>query len=564
MIGKLRQLAADPTLRHWLAARILGRASPPPAFRPHRPPYLYDVPSGARPAGAVTTRTFPKPLQPIELPLPGKTATVIPGAAAAFYSRAFRDTETLLAVHRFAWVPVLADAEPAWVVALWDAWRERFATPDESWAWHPYTAAERAVNLLGFFRRHGWPGSADETRALLAAHAPVVAARLEYFGERNTGNHLANNGRGLFVLGSELGMPGFADLGARILIEEARRIFAPSGILREGSSHYHLLYARNYVEAWLCARRHGHGAATSLEAIAKRAIAVIPRLCLKGGLPLIGDISPDCPPEHLAAFLPENSAKKGWAARLDTDELRAFISLRDSTAPVESDSLAADGWLRADFGDWSGLWHMAPGGWSTMPGHGHQDGGAFELHWHDTPLFVDLGRGAYGETGEAALYRSSRVHNGLAVDDADPYPPNKPYYDDVFRRREGGPPPSFVRDPAGVSLTFGGYARLGVPIVRRRWGFSRDHLTIADSVEGRGTHTVIRRLHTPWPCEIAGDAVLVRGPTGTFRVAAENTQPMLAATTRWTAYGVGTAAYAISFVNRARLGWSGALHVEHA
>ena len=75
---------------------------------------------------------------------------------------------------------------------------------------------------------------------------------------------------------------------------------------------------------------------------------------------------------------------------------------------------------------WSGLWFLSPEGWSPMPGHGHQDAGGFEVHWKDTPLFVDVGRGAYGDDGEAALYRSALVHNGLTLDDLDPYPPHKP------------------------------------------------------------------------------------------------------------------------------------------
>ena len=456
MIGKLKQLANDPTLRRWLTARALGKASPPPAFTPHRPPYLENGPipaavPGAAPAAGVRVAA---PTGSLSLPLPDVTVTVTPGDESALFTHAFADTETLLAAHRFAWLPILGEAaDPAWVAALWTAWRARFATPDDSWAWHPYTAAERAVNLLSFFRRRGFPEPAAETRAVLAAHAPAITRRLEYFGEHHTGNHLANNGRGLFALGLELAMPAYADLGARILTEEAKRILTPSGALREGSSHYHLLVARNYAEAWLWARRHGHGAAAALESILARALAVVPHLYLKGGLPLMGDISPDCPPEHLAAFAPGDAATTGWGALLAADERAAFLALKTRGAPAAP---IFDGWLRLDAGDWGGLWHTAPGGWPMMPGHGHQDAGSFEVHWRDVPLFVDLGRGTYGENGEAALYRSALVHNGITLDDADPYPPNKPYYDDAFRRRESGPLPVLENNMNEVALSFGG------------------------------------------------------------------------------------------------------------
>ena len=256
-LRKLRQVARDPELRRWLAGRILGRWPGEPAFTPHRPPYLAD----ALPLAAEAPDP-PAPFQPLDasvpeaplmLSLPGEDVRVDPGGERDLFERSFADTETLLALHRFAWVAV-GDPDPAWVSALWGAWAERFATPSEDWPWHPYTAAERAVNVLGFARAHGLPGRPGETLGLLAAHGPAIARRLEYFGDHHTSNHLANNGRGLFLLGLELGLRSAADTGGRILITEADRIFHSSGVLREGSSHYHCVLTRNYVECWLAAR----------------------------------------------------------------------------------------------------------------------------------------------------------------------------------------------------------------------------------------------------------------------------------------------------------------------
>ncbi len=566
MIGKLRQLASDATLRRWLLARAFGGTAPPPGFIPHRPPYIADAISPAEPGATVipfVESASSAPKVPIVLPLAGIRVGVNPTDPSAVFARDFTDTESLLALHRFAWIPVMgASADSAWVAALWRSWRARFAAADDSWAWHPYTAAERAINILRFARRHGLPAPIGDTRDVLAAHAPAIAARLEYFGDHHTGNHLANNGRGLLALGLELGLPVYADMGAKILIEESRRIFRPSGILREGSSHYHLLLTRNYADAWLWARRHGHPSAAQLESILRRALAPMPHLCLPGGIPLIGDISPDCSLGYLTPFLPGGDAERGWGALLDDDERIAFRSLRDSVAACSNDALAADGWLRADVGDWSGLWHLAPGGFAPMPGHGHQDTGSFELHWQSVPLFVDLGRGAYGEGGEAALYRSALVHNGITLDDADPFPPNKPYYDDAFRRREGGPLPILARESDGVRLSFGGYGRLGAPSVSRRWRFALTEFFLEDRIEGRGRRRIARRLHTPWPTNIVDDRAVVRTPAGDFRAYAEGFTPALKPASRWTAYGEGTPATAIVFERAAALPWGGILRVE--
>ena len=555
---RLSEVARDPELRRWLAGRFLGRWPGEPAFTPHRPPYLTPALPLAQeapdPPAPFTALDAAPPNSPLVLFLPGADVHVDPGDEAALFDRPFADTETLLALHRFAWVP-LQDPDPTWVNALWRAWAGRFAVPGEGWPWHPYTAAERAVNMLRFARAHGLPGRPRETLELLAAHGPAIARRLEYFGDHHTSNHLANNGRGLFLLGLELGLRCATDMGGCILLEEGARIFHPSGVLREASSHYHCLATRNYVECWLAARAHARPEAAALEALAGRALSVIPELTLAAGMPLVGDISPDCPPDFLDGR---------WTGLLAEEDARAVADLLRQQGRVDTGALAAAGWRRAGFGPWDGLWHAAPSGWSPMPGHGHQDCAAFELHYGAERVFVDPGRGAYGETGEAARYRSGAVHNTLLIDGHDPYPPNRPYYTDVFRHRFG-PPPETTRTDAGIEMTHHGYRRLtGVGAVTRRWAFSERGFTLNDRVEGTGSgRTIMRILVTPHDVSEAGGGLTIQGESAAWwiRYDGECTlQPM----TCWRAYGRGAPATAIEIAASASLPWEGALTVEAA
>ncbi len=570
-IRKARQVLTDPVLRQWLVGRVAGRWPGAPTFTPHIPPYLEGVPPLTAEApdesGHLGELSADPPSSPIELPLAGETVCVEPGGEGELFRRRFDDTETLLALHRFAWLPVIGDGAEAahvreWVGALWAAWRKIHGTPGENWAWHPYTAAERAVNILAFARRHGLPGPKAETIAILAAHAPAIAARLEYFGDHHTSNHLANNGRGLSLLGLELGLPRCAQMGARILIEEAGRIFLPSGVLGEGSSHYHLLLARTYADAWLAARRHRRPEAERLAGITARALAVIPHLTLPGGLPLIGDISPDCPPEFLACLAPGTATGNGWVAGLDDEDKNAFVALRDNAPTADNPSMAADGWLRAEFGPWTGLWHATPRGWAPMPGHGHQDTGGFEIHFGAEPVFIDIGRGDYGETGIAVYDRSAQAHNTLLVDGLDPYPPNRPYYDDGFRHQVTGPPPHLGGDRDGVTLRHSGYSRLAdVGAVERHWTFSDGALSILDRVEGTGQHRIERLLHTPHPVHRTVGGLVIQGAETAYRITADgplSTGPA----TRWRAYGVGDGATVIRIHNQAQLPFQAVLKVE--
>ncbi len=560
-LRKLRQLTEDPVLRRWLVGRLLGRWPGEPPYQPHRPPYLSNI--SALPPGPVAAdfAELPAapPREPLALSLAGQSVTIEPGDEVALFDRQFDDIEDYLALHRFAWLPVAGDdIDPAWFGALWKAWRNAHGTPDAGWSWHPYTAGERLVNVIGYGRRHGLPAPLADTLAVLGRHGPAIFERLEYFGEHNTGNHLANNGRALFLGGLALGIDDWAGIGGDILCSEARRIFSASGVLKEGSSHYHLLLARSYAECWLAAKATRRPETDALAAITAAALSVIPALSLPGGLPLIGDISPDCPPRHLGGLI-DTDSHDGWIGLLAPSERQALLDLMAGTVVGDP---RPDGWLRADIHDWTGLWHCAPGGWPHMPGHGHQDCGAFELHYGGEAVFIDAGRGAYGEVGEAARYRAAGVHNTLTIDGADPYPANRPYYNDAFRRAIGGPPPVLERRDNIITLRHGGYGRLpGGGDVLRTWSLKPGGLGIIDQVAGRGRHRVRRNLVTALAVTQEGEDIVIAGRNHTFRVSGD-VRPEISTITAWQAYGQGVPATSICFNVSATLPWQGHINVS--
>jgi hypothetical protein len=545
-LRKLQQVASEPVLRKWLVGRLLGKYAAEPAYQAHYPPYLSDALPLApeQPDCTLAGLSARAPEKAIVLSLASESLGLEPDQEAGLFDHTFADTETLLALHRFAWLPMAGeDMSPAWVNAIWSAWRAKYGTPDDNWAWHPYTACERVINILAFAQRHGLPGRRDDTLAVLANHAPAIAARLEYFGDHHSSNHLANNGRGLFMLGLALGMPNCTNMGGRILTEEAKRIFLPSGILREGSSHYHALLTLNYAAAHRAALKHKRPEAGILGEVVGRACSALKILALPGGMPLVGDISPDCPPT------------------LVMDGLQEMLA---AAPDVDKAALENDGWLRFDDDLWSALWHSAPEGWSHMPGHGHQDCGSFEVHYAGHPVFVDPGRGAYGETGDAALYRSAQTHNTLTIDSQDPFPANKPYFDDVFRWAICGAPPHLTRTDTGIKLVHSGYMRLrAVGNVCRNWAFHNATLTIDDTVEGGGTRYVERILCTPLNVIRREDSLILGNGDVSFRLEFDpGIEPVLIKGTHWTSYGEGLPATFIHLKAHCPLPWRGTLSLR--
>lgn len=556
---KFRQLAADPVLRAWLLGRTFGRYPAPPAVARHQPPYAADqlpLPTETAMPECIGVEAPQGDMSgTCTLPLPGREVSLDPTAPATFFDLPCPDLETELARHRFAWLPLVDHVPPGCFAALWNTWRDRFMSTD-GWHWHPYTAAERAINIIDGARRFGAPAPAGALAANLAQHAPQIAARLEYFGPHDTSNHLANNGRGLYRLGAALDLPKARALGFDILRHEAARIISPGGTLREGSTHYHSLYARNYLDVWLAALRHGHAKeACVLERTAMRLLAAAKALALPGGLPLIGDISPDCPPAFLAGI---GDGACAWTATLtpeDRDRVRALAAQSPATGIA---ALQDDGWVRFDHDRWSALASAPPAGWPFMPGHAHQDMGSAEIHLDGVPLFIDPGRGAYGEDGDAALYRSAAVHGALRIDRTDPYPPNKPYYTDAFRERIAGPA-TIARHDDGFTLMHGGYRRLGVGAAHRRWRFGDDSMRIEDAVTGTGQHGVERALVTPLSVTVDGGAAIVGGRV---RVLADAITPRLDPVTVWSAYGIGTPGTRIVFETMQKLPWSGSIDIK--
>jgi len=521
-------------------------------FTPHRPTYLKNLPDiilkDPKPPQTFNKTQFSTVDHSLKLKLPGQTIHIDADKTATPFQTTYKDIETLLALHRFAWVPVTGDSvNPAWVDRLWRTWCELYEQPDDSWAWHPYTAAERVINIIDFAQRHGLPGEPEKTLSILARHGPAIAKRLEYFGEQNTSNHLSTNGRGLYRLGLALGLSDCIGRGADILLKEADRIFLPSGVLREGSSHYHLLLTRNYADAWLAAREHKRAEERPLREIVKRALAIIPHLCLPGRFPLIGDISPDCPPDFLAGLY---SHTTGWMSQLSEDSRQALTKLIGETTPVSQKSLTADGWLRVDYEPWASLFYFAPDGWAAMPGHAHHDIGSFELHYKTDPLFIDLGRGTYGENGEAGYYRSGQAHNNVLVDHQDPYPPNKPYYNDAFRRSVCGDSPSMNVTEDRIHLQHAGYSRLrGVGTVERSWHFTKNGFNVTDQINGSRRHLITRLLHTQLPVDKTPTGVLISGFCADYIV--ETDIPItIKSTTAWQEYGVGKPATSLVFERR--------------
>ena len=577
-IGDLARRAyalwADETLRRWLIERSLGRTTRAGAAQRHHPPYLPQADLRWEHPVTLDNHCFPsdRPVHDVQtrgaINLHGHDISYFVAAPSNRIFAESEDLEFTLAVHRFAWVPRhMARLSDLDLGRVWDWWLGEFMSRDDTWAWHPYTAGERMLNILDVLGTRRIDVVEQTLASCVNRHLDYIFKGLEYFGDA-TGNHLTNNGRALYRIGLAIGDERSIESGLTILRMETRRILDDHGFLREGSTHYQLLITQWLLDVWRSAARGARAEVDELAALALRALSASRYLVMGGGYPLFGDVSPDrCPADLSDLVLPDHMVATSWLARLPETDREAIRAL-EVPPPVgssENAELEAD-WKKSRWADWTFLTHVPNNGWNPIPGHGHQDLTGFELHRNNEAVVIDPGRGRYGEMGESYFYRSALVHSVVAIDGLAPYPLNRALYSSEFRESVVGQTPVCVKeDEAGTwTLSHAGFSRLpGVGQAQRRWSHDaeRDSIVIADDIAGTRSCTVTRRLITPLRTESGPNGVKLIGRTGSYLIAGEGTVSIRPLTI-WTAYNEGQAGSSIEWAIKTILPFSSSLTIS--
>lgn len=418
----------------------------------------------------------------------------------------FTDPEDQFAAHRFGWVlPVLArhgrlGAAPLAELALrWQ--REHPPDPDAS-GWDSYSVAERVVHWCYLLAV-----TADgQTEAALVdgirEHALLLRDRIEFRGEA-TNNHLINDGRALYHAGVVSDDLVLRSLGRHLVDYGAAHMFV-AGFLREGSSHYHLLLCRTFVELWTLAQAVGDaGWAEVLRGQVDSMTRAARFFDTQGGPRLFGDLSPDFEPAFLSGLAlggrPEPSsgeeAEPQWNGLLGGSE----DALGAETA---SPSQAAEaGYYRASGGDWECAAFVNPEGHVPTWSHAHADLGSFVLDWRKMPLLVDGGRATYRPSPLGDYGRSVRSHNALSIDGHEPCVTHGlngivPLLGRAYYYR----PPRVELDVSEgrgrLRLAHDGFGRLGDGVSHARDVLlDGERCRVTDAIGGRGRRTIETFFH---------------------------------------------------------------------
>ncbi|MBN4056244.1 heparinase II/III family protein [Rhodothermus sp. AH-315-K08] len=324
-----------------------------------------------------------------------------------------RDPEQAFFVHRFSWLYEVLFRSPdvETVAACWELvrhWIRRYPLNAAPHRFDSYSISERVVVWLYLYRytaAYAPPGP-DVTSTLVSSiqeQLKHLAAQLEFRGPE-TNNHVLNNARCLYVSGVALGLGNLTQLGRDLFLTEYHTVFEGAEYL-EGSSHYRLLTTKNILDVREAALIEGDGQfLRSLNEYVEGPLARCREL-FESGFPLLGDVSPDAPPEWLDGMPFSNHSSKN----------SPFFGLHGYNLP-ETEPLVR--------GEKTTLLHLSGNPfavWATVrnggvPCHGHNDNGSVVVHLRRDPLIIDLGRTSYLDSSLGRGQTGAPAHNMPLVD----------------------------------------------------------------------------------------------------------------------------------------------------
>lgn len=358
------------------------------------------------------------------------------------------------------------------------AWIARWVRenpPIDGTGWEPFPISQRTVSWI----KWALAGEVLDHEILdsLATQLRWLRRRIEY---HLLGNHLFENGRGLFMggcffAGAEAGE--WQALGHHLLEREIREQVLGDGGHFELSPMYHALVLEGLLDTLNVAATYGVEPPAGAPEAAARMLDWLDAMSHPDGrIALLND----------AAFdeAPTPASLRAYARRLGLPETRF--------SPA-SMLLADSGYARLVSGPLTVIADAAPIGPDYLPGHAHADTLSFEMSVGTRRVIVDSGTSTYAIGPERDRQRGTLAHNTVAVDGCNS--------SDVWAGFRVGQRARVLdrrfesaSDGCVLEASHDGYLRLGV-VHRRVWHLSGGQLRILDRLEGGGERRVTALLH---------------------------------------------------------------------
>jgi hypothetical protein len=484
----------------------------------------------------------PAPVECVVGVLPRRSLTLTSGSLEirdpSEWRHEFDDVERTVSLHRWNWLLRGLTDDPTPLaredgLTLMRSWIAE-CLEDGALSRDVYSTGERIVNGSIFLLVTGSGALPSDIVDAFRVMGRQVAQNIEYLGPGLTGNHAFNNARAILFAGLIGDSPEAVDLAEAIARERLATLVTADGFMREGSSHYQFLFTRWILEMLWIAERHRHARFVAL--LTPYAARLVERCWFflvqqpttkRWQIPLIGDVSPDFPPEWLIGLpwtslarrvyqpeiMPAAPEQRGWFNLFGPVE--DGITLADHTSGV----FPASGWFRVEQGPWTVFVRAEQIGGALMASHKHADLGSFVLFENGAPIFVDIGRLDYTLSPLSRYGRAAAGHNTILIDELGPPPDGPTWLAAGYARVKADVAVTFAGEETVVSIKHDGFRRLDETLSHeRRLRLTRNRFVVEDRLEGLGARHVRTRFHFAPGAELQSAATdrKLDGSRGTF------------------------------------------------
>lgn len=435
----------------------------------------------------------------------------------ATWDLVFDDVEKTIALHRWGWLlRGLSDFDDMLSydqgVGLMRSWLSACALRKDLLE-DAYSTAERIANGALFLKLTGDGTIPEDIRQSFQSMARSVALQLEYLPGNQTGNHAFNNGRGIFIAGVIASDQDMISLANAIFRERLPLLVTQDGFLREASTHYHFLVTRWVLEIWWFAEAYQQ--VETEEIIGEYATKLVEQCWFflvrseetgAFDIPLIGDISPDFPPDWLLS-LPWSSLATTHYKRRD---MPRFIGKQQGWASLfgllkgDSDVLEnvttyfpQSGWYRLSHGGLT-LYCFAESTDGTLrANHKHDDLCSFVCFYRGEASIIDCGRLDYAPSIYGRYGKSINAHNSLTVDGMSPSVEPKSWVTSAYSAVRVTTSVSECESGIRLVLEHDGFRRIAGKRVThcRKLILGRGSLVVEDALGGVESLDVRLRFH---------------------------------------------------------------------
>jgi hypothetical protein len=346
-------------------------------------------------------------------------------------------------------------------------------------AWEPYSACERVANLLVFLAATqtatGARGIPLPLRRFLQDSLTWILQHLEYYGPRETNNHILNNARAIVLASVALEDTAARAAGMQVFRQCLPGLIMEHGFLRERSTHYQVIVLNWLLDAWSFLRvaEDAEAERKFLGGYVESMIGATAVICShdNGLVALIGDVSPDLTPVR------------------SVERLRFLYADVSSVAlQAASAALLTDGWFRIGSQKSVILGNFPTGLFPVgFPTHGHADLTSFVWTQGGKEILVDRGRYRYTADSVSAFQKRASGHNVPLVNGF------APLCESLIPEGHWWPLPYAAAQleasvsGASVTMAHDGFAR-ATPVRRhsRALTLEPDSLVVVDTFSGTG------------------------------------------------------------------------------